>query len=126
MNLHHTTNQYLVYLKALGLPAKRLKSYQRALTDIESFFGPNTPLNAFDNSLVLEYIKENDPFETNPVKVERGVVFCKFTEWLMKNHLIPAWADEMEKVEQEQEQEKEESYSCIGLDDFQNSDNLLL
>jgi len=101
MLLRHTTIQYLIYLKALGLSAKRLKSYQQVLTDIESFYGPETPLEVFDNSLVLEYVRENDPFETDPVKVQRGVVFCNFTHWLMKNGLIPAWAEEMQQSEME-------------------------
>ncbi|MBE0695753.1 MAG: hypothetical protein IH586_02410 [Anaerolineaceae bacterium] len=99
MILHQTINQYQIYLKALGLPAKRFACYQRVLADVESFYGPETPLEAFNNSLVLEYVKENDPFETDPLKVERGAVFCKFTHWLMKNHLIPAWAKEMRIIE---------------------------
>ena len=70
----------------------------------------------------MEYVKENDPFETDPIKVERGAVFCKFTLWLMKNHLIPAWADEMQKIEKEK--------TCVpsSLDDSQvnHNHNLLI
>lgn len=102
MNLHQTTIQYLVYLKALKLPEKRLKSYQRVLMDVEDFYGPNMPLEYFDNATVLDYARENDPFDTDPVKVERGAVFCKFTLWMMKNHLIPAWAAQMRELEKEQ------------------------
>lgn len=101
MNLHQVTMQYLVYLKALRIPARRLQAYQRVLADVEFFYGPDTPIKTFDNTLVLEYIQENDPFDTDPLKVERGAVFCKFTHWLMKNHLIPAWAGEMELIEEE-------------------------
>lgn len=96
--------QYLVYLKALRMPSKRLEAYRRVLADVELFYGPDTPIQAFDNALVLEYIQENDPFDTDPVKVGRGAIFCKFTHWLMKNHLIPAWADEMQIMEAEEAQ----------------------
>ena len=120
MTLHTTTLEYLVYLKALGLPVKRLKTYQRVLADVETFYGPHTPLEDFDSSLILEYVRENDPFAGDALSVERGVVFCKFTHWLMKNHMIPAWAEEMQKVEQDH------SYSCSNQDDFQINDNLLL
>jgi hypothetical protein len=99
MILQQSIDQYRIYIQALGLSGKRLSSYQRVLTDIELFYGPDTPLESFDNSLVLEYVKENDPFETDPLKVERGTVFCKFTHWLMVNRLIPAWAEEMKKIE---------------------------
>lgn len=96
MILHHTIMQYLVYLRALGLPSKQFHSYQQALWDIETFYGPDTPLKDFDDALVLDYARVNDPFETDPIKVTRGTVFCDFTEWLMVNHLIPAWAKEMQ------------------------------
>ena len=102
MILRHSTDRYLVYLKALGMPAKRLKAYQRALTDIELFYGPDTPLNVFDNAKVLEYAKENDPFDTDPLIVERGAIYCKFIHWLMKNRMIPAWASEMSAYEMDE------------------------
>jgi hypothetical protein len=120
MILHQTLTQYRIYLQALGLSAKRLSSYQRVLTDIELFYGPDTPVENFDNSLVLEYVKENDPFETDPIKVERGAVFCKFTHWLMLNRLIPAWAEEMKNIESDR------SCSHLNLDDFQVNDDYLL
>jgi hypothetical protein len=65
------------------------------MSDIEQFYGPDTSLDKFNDAMCLEYIRENDPFECDPVRVERGDVFCKFTFWLMCNHLIPAWANEM-------------------------------
>jgi hypothetical protein len=120
MNLHHTTHQYLVYLQALDLPTKRLKSFQRVLKDVESFYGPETPLEVFDNALILEYIKQNDPFETDPVKVERGAIFCKFTHWMMKNRLIPAWANEMQKWEKDKQSPRS------SLEDFKFNDQFLL
>ena len=120
MILHQSSIQYLVYLKALGLPEKRLKSYQQVLADIEAFYGPETPLEVFDTSVVLEYVKENDPFETDPVKVRRGEIFCKFTHWLMKNRLIPAWADEMRRAEMDP------LLSCSSRDDFQANQHLFL
>lgn len=121
MSLHSTTNQYLVYLQASGMPKKRLNSYQRALSDIELFYGPDLPLDQFDNALVLEYVKENDPFESDPIKVQRGVVFCKFTHWLMKNHLIPAWAEDMRQVELENA-----SVAAERKEDFRFDDNVAL
>jgi site-specific recombinase XerD len=120
MTLHHATIQYLVYLQALGLSAKRMSAYRRALVNIDSFYGPDTPLESLDNHVILDYIQDNDPFETDLVKAERGLVFCKFTHWLMKNHLIPAWAEEMEKVE------RDEVYSCSSLEEDQIGDDLLL
>jgi hypothetical protein len=120
MILHQSVVQYQVYLKAIGTPSKRLQTYQQALINIEYFYGPKTPLDVFDESLVLEYIRENDPFETDPVKVKRGEVFCNFTHWLMKNRLIPAWSKEMHQVE------KEQSHSSSIPDNYQVNDNLIL
>jgi hypothetical protein len=102
MTLHKITIQYLIYLKALRMPARRLQAYQRVLADVELFYGPDAPIQSFDNSRTLEYIQENDPFDTDPLKVERGAIFCKFTHWLMKIHLIPAWAGEMRMIEEEE------------------------
>jgi hypothetical protein len=110
MDLHQTTKQYLVYLQASGLSTKRLASYQRVMADVENFYGPATPLEKFDNSLVLEYVKENDPFECDPLRVERGDVFCKFTLWLMRNHLIPAWASEMQYEEKQAQKQTQKHY----------------
>jgi hypothetical protein len=110
MNLHQTTVQYLVYLRASGISERRLASYQRALVDIENFYGPATPLEKFDNSTVLEYVKVNDPFECDPTRVERGDVFCKFTFWLMRNHLIPAWAGEMQWEETQSNKQTQRHY----------------
>jgi hypothetical protein len=118
MLLHNTTSQYLVYLQATGLSKKRFQAYQQALANIEQFYGPATPMESFDNGLVLEYVKENDPFECDPLKVERGVVFCKFTHWLMRNHLIPAWKDEMQAIERERSQTRR------MVDDLQSDDAL--
>lgn len=112
MILHHAAIQYLVYLQALGLPEKRLQAFKRVLKDIEVFYGPGIPLEEFDNSLALDYVAINDPFDTDPVSVERGCIFCKFTHWLMKNHLIPAWADEMQEIE------KEGAHSFYSLGDY--------
>lgn len=72
------------------------------MADIEAFYGPETALDEFDNSLILDYVLENDPFDTDPIKVERGAVFCKFTHWMMKNRMIPAWAKEMQEIEEEE------------------------
>ncbi len=118
MTLHQTIIQYQVYLKAHRLPDKRMKVYQQALADVERFYGPETPMEDFDNSVVLDYVAVNDPFEVDPVKVKRGVVFCKFTHWLMMNHLIPAWEDEVKKIE------KEQACSYTRRDDIQVDNNL--
>ncbi len=119
MILHQSVIQYQVYLKAMGIPTKRLQTYQRVLDNIEFFYGPKTPLEIFDESLVLEYVRENDPFETDPVKVKRGEVFCNFTHWLMKNHLIPAWSEEMKRMENGQ------PCSISIPDDLQGNDTFL-
>lgn len=99
MNLHQVTLQYLVYLKTLRLSPDRYQTYRYALTDILEFYGKDCPLESLDNQKVLDYVRVNDPFDCDPVRVERGTVFCKFTHWLMFNHLIPAWADEMARTE---------------------------
>ena len=117
MILHDATVQYLVYLRALGLSAKRLTPFHRVLPDVLSFYGSETPLELFDDSMVLEYIKENDPFETDPVKVMRGDIFCKFVHWLMKNQLIPAWKEQMHKSEMEQ------TRSYYSQDDFRKEND---
>lgn len=101
MTLHQSIMQYLVYLKASGISAQKIRPYQQVLVDVETFYGPAASLEDFDSSQVLEYVKENDPFDTDPIKVERGELFCEFTHWLMKNNLIPAWANEMKEMESE-------------------------
>jgi hypothetical protein len=92
-------------------------AFHRVLPDVLSFYGSETPLELFDDSMVLEYIKENDPFETDPVKVMRGDIFCKFVHWLMKNQLIPAWKEQMHKSEMEQ------TRSYYGQDDFRKEND---
>ena len=92
MTLCEAEKNYLVYLHAVHIPKKQYMKYQRALQDILAFYGSDLPLVRFDNSLVLEYVKENDPFDCNPIHEERGNVYCVFINWLMKNKLIPAWS----------------------------------
>jgi len=91
MNLHDAAIQYLVYLKAVRLPANEMSTYRSAISNIVWFYGKNKPLDAFDESTTLQYVKINDPFDCDRLHEERGEVFCNFTQWLMANKLIPAW-----------------------------------
>jgi hypothetical protein len=99
MNLYEAAKQYLVYIQALRLPGDDGGAYRRVLRHVIWFYGANKPLEALDNATVLQYVKLYDPFDCNPVNEERGLIFCRFVEWLMHNRLIPAWAEEMESAE---------------------------
>lgn len=92
MNIHDAAVQYLVYLKAVRLPADELSMYRSAISNIVWFYGKNKPLETFDEATTLQYVKINDPFDCDKLHEERGEVYCNFTQWLMANRLIPAWA----------------------------------
>lgn len=93
MNIHDAAIQYLVYLKAVRLPADKMSTYRSAISNIVWFYGKNKPLDAFDESTALQYVKVNDPFDCDKLHEERGEVYCNFTQWLMANKLIPAWSN---------------------------------
>jgi len=93
MILHQAVRDYTIYLKALRLPDQHWNVYRDALKDIMLFYGRNTPLSAFNEAKVLEYARDYDPFDSTPEIQERGQIFCMFIDWLMRNELIPAWAD---------------------------------
>ena len=94
MTLHDAVKRYLVYLQALRIPASQLSIYRQTMQDVLNFYDRETPLGAFDDQTVLEYVLINDPFDTRPHVAQRGEAFCNLISWLMQNDLIPAWADQ--------------------------------
>ncbi len=99
MTLYDAVKHYHVYLQSLRLTRKHMEKYQRVLQNILWFYGREKDLGAFDDALVLQYVKVNDPFDCDPVHEERGNVYCLFIHWLMQNKLIPAWADNMSSLD---------------------------
>lgn len=91
MNLNQAVKSYQIYLKALPLSIDQQHRYRSVLRHVLDYYGPNTSLETFDENEVLRYVKQYDPFDTDPVYEERGNVFCIFVQWLMQNNLIPAW-----------------------------------
>lgn len=109
MTLYYAARQYNIYLQTLHLSKAHLKAYRNGLEDILQFYGSETPLETMDDSNVLDYVSVNDPFDCDPVHTERGHIFCTFIHWLMRNRMIPAWAAEMDLIDQERELELSEN-----------------
>ncbi len=109
MTLNEASRQYGIYLQTLRLSKTKLKAYNNALHNILQFYGSETPLDSMDSSNVLDYVAVNDPFDCDPVHTERGYIYCMFIHWLMRNRLIPAWAAEMNLMDQERELEMSEN-----------------
>ena len=98
MTLYDAAKDYVVYTKAHRLPARATQVVRESIKHVLWFYGRNKPLASMDNATVLQYIKLFDPFDTDPLNEERGTEYCKFIEWLMQNHLIPAWSEQMESM----------------------------
>lgn len=94
MNLYDAAKQYMVYIQALRLPADSMEAYRRVMRNVIWFYGAKKPLEAFDNTTTLQYIKLFDPFDCDPIHEERGNIYCMFVHWLMQNKMIPAWSDQ--------------------------------
>ncbi len=101
MTLYEAARQYDIYLQTLQLSKAKLKAYHSGLQNILLFYGSETPVDSMDSSNVLDYVAVNDPFDCDPVHTKRGYIFCMFIHWMMRNRLIPAWAAEMNLIDQE-------------------------
>ncbi len=96
MTLYEAAKSYLVCGTAQHQTGRSRKATREALKHVLWFYGQNKPLASMDNSTVLQYIKLFDPFDCDPVHEIRGAEYCNFIEWMMKNHLIPAWAEQLD------------------------------
>lgn len=99
MTLYEAAKEYLVYMQAHRLPAGAKQAARESLRHVLWFYGRSKPLSSMDNSTVLQYIKVFDPFDCDPLNETRGAEFCNFVEWLMHNHLIPAWSEQMKAMQ---------------------------
>lgn len=101
MTLFDATRHYSIYLQTLHLSKPKKEAYLRGLLDIQQFYGGNTNLESFDENELLDYVRVNDPFDCDPLHTERGAIFCNFVHWLMRNHLVPAWRNQMADWEED-------------------------
>lgn len=107
MTIYDAAKEFMIYAQALRLREKDLRAYRNALRHIVWFYGPKKPLELFDNSTALQYVKLYDPFDCDPLHEERGAVYCKFIQWMMENRMIPAWSSQQAGMEAELHAEKD-------------------
>lgn len=93
MNLYDAIKRYLVYLQASRTPARELSQIRLVMQDVLGFYGRETDLDSFDDHTVLDYVRVNDPFDLDLVASQRGETYCQLIDWLMRNQMIPAWAE---------------------------------
>lgn len=107
MTLYDAAKHYNIYLQTLHLSSKKKETYRHTLQDIQEFYGKETALESLDESNVLDYVRVNDPFDCDPLHIERGSIFCNFIQWLMLNKMIPAWKTQMMEMQEDQEYERQ-------------------
>lgn len=89
--LDYAAKIYIVYLRSKNVSPQKFAAYVRVLRHVMLFYGYKFYLGKFSGSRVLQYADIYDPWNTDPLVRERGIIFWKFVHWMKKNKMIPAF-----------------------------------